>query len=700
MRQTLWTLATLLSHWRRHPANLATLLVGLAIATALWSGVQALNDHARKSYASAAAAVSGADARALVSTRGGLFAQDLYIKLRLAGWKVSPVLEGTVRVGEKSVRIIGVEPLTLPRGAQLASLREGEGIADFLKSPGLGFAAAETLAEIGEGAKTERGLSLPPLRALDAAPAGALIVDIGVAQILLDRPERLSRLMLDAKGAQPLASIVGDALRLVEPDEDSDLERLTGSFHLNLTAFGLLSFLVGLFIVHASFGLAFEQRLPTIRTLRAVGVSSRALIAAMAFELLALALLAGGAGVGLGYVIARALLPNVAASLDSLYGAQLPERPTLDAGWALSGLAMALLGASSAAAGGLIRTFRLPVLSVARPQAWREAHRRYLRRQALIAGLAFTVAAAALLWGGGLVGGFALIAGGLLGAALGLPVALAGALALGERLAKGPVTRWFWADSRQQLPGLSLALMALLLALSTNIGVGAMVEGFRVTFTRWLDDRLIAEVYFEASDDDAGQRIEAWLAKRPEVEAILPVFRTKTQIAHWPVEVGSLKAHETYSEHFPLLEHDTDVWPRLARGDAVLVSEQLARRLKLGVGDALTYRPKAIIGPRTLSESIRITAIPTDSCASISTRSSVTGRGRARVNFSLRVAPANVEGLIRDLRAEMGPRLVRLVDQAFVKNLSLKIFERTFAVTAALNSLTLTVSAIACWRSC
>ena len=157
MRQTLWTLATLLSHWRRHPANLATLLVGLAIATALWSGVQALNDHARKSYASAAAAVSGADARALVSTRGGLFAQDLYIKLRLAGWKVSPVLEGTVRVGDKSLRVIGVEPLTLPRGARLASLREGEGIADFLKSPGLGFAAPETLARNRRGREDRAG---------------------------------------------------------------------------------------------------------------------------------------------------------------------------------------------------------------------------------------------------------------------------------------------------------------------------------------------------------------------------------------------------------------------------------------------------------------------------------------------------------------------------------------------------------------
>ena len=104
-----------------------------------------------------AAAVSGADVRALVSARGGLFAQDLYIKLRLAGWKVSPVLEGTLRIGDKALRVIGVEPLTLPRGARLASLREGEGIAYLLKPPGLGFAAPETLAEIGERAKTERG---------------------------------------------------------------------------------------------------------------------------------------------------------------------------------------------------------------------------------------------------------------------------------------------------------------------------------------------------------------------------------------------------------------------------------------------------------------------------------------------------------------------------------------------------------------
>ncbi len=45
MKRALWTLAVLLSHWRRHPMQLATLLIGLISATALWSGVQALNQQ-------------------------------------------------------------------------------------------------------------------------------------------------------------------------------------------------------------------------------------------------------------------------------------------------------------------------------------------------------------------------------------------------------------------------------------------------------------------------------------------------------------------------------------------------------------------------------------------------------------------------------------------------------------------------------
>ncbi|CAH2408876.1 hypothetical protein MES5069_740029 [Mesorhizobium escarrei] len=74
-----------------------------------------------------------------------------------------------------------------------------------------------------------------------------------------------------------------------------------------------------------------------------------------------------------------------------------------------------------------------------------------------------------------------------------LPLVLTGILHLGSRLARGPLAEWFWADTRQQLPGLSLALMALLLALAANVGVSTMVGSFRLTFSGWLDQRLASE---------------------------------------------------------------------------------------------------------------------------------------------------------------------------------------------------------------
>src|SRR4028118_637539 len=113
--------------------------------------------------------------------------------------------------------------------------------------------------------------------------------------------------------------------------------------------------------------------------------------------------------------------------------------------------------------------------------------------------------------------GFVIMGGLLLGAALLLPLILSKALSLGQRWADRPLAVWFWADSRQQLPGLSLALMALLLALAVNVGVGTMVEGFRKTFVQWLDQRLAAEIYFDASSYEQAQAVKQWLEKRPEV---------------------------------------------------------------------------------------------------------------------------------------------------------------------------------------
>ena len=150
----------------------------------------------------------------------------------------------------------------------------------------------------------------------DGLAPDTLLVDIGVAQSALGMTGKVSRLLLDPDAHAdklPLADVAGTSLRVVAAVEESDLARLTDSFHLNLTAFGFLAFFVGLFIVHSAIGLAFEQRLGTMRTMRALGTSSRTLTAMLLAELLSLALIAGAIGVVCGYLIAGALIPDVAA---------------------------------------------------------------------------------------------------------------------------------------------------------------------------------------------------------------------------------------------------------------------------------------------------------------------------------------------------------------------------------------------------
>ena len=136
MTRMIWILAVLLSHWRRHPMQLATLLIGLISATALWSGVQALNQQARSSYDRAAATFGGARTATLVGRNGASFPQQLFVDLRRAGWPVSPVVEGRVQVGGRSLRLLGIEPVTLPASVGNAPAIGKAGLQPFLTPPG------------------------------------------------------------------------------------------------------------------------------------------------------------------------------------------------------------------------------------------------------------------------------------------------------------------------------------------------------------------------------------------------------------------------------------------------------------------------------------------------------------------------------------------------------------------------------------
>ncbi|MGQ0680880.1 FtsX-like permease family protein [Bradyrhizobium sp.] len=701
MRRALWTLATLLSHWRRHPMQLSTLLIGLISATALWSGVQALNQQARQSYDRAAAMFGGTRTAMLVEKDGKAIPQSLFADLRRAGWPVSPVVEGRIQIGGRSFRLLGIEPMTLPGEVGNApTVARGE-FAAFITPPGQMLAAPETLSSLrlAEGAQpsANNGMQLPPLRLQQSLVPDVLVVDIGMAQQILGTPGQVSRLLLGkAKGKRAsLQSVAGYRLRLVEPDAETDLERLTDSFHLNLTAFGLLSFFVGLFIVNSAVGLAFEQRLPMLRTLRSCGVSARMLNTVLVVEQIAFALAAGIAGLVCGYFIAAALLPDVAASLRGLYGAAIPGQLTLKSEWWLAGIAISVIGALAASAASLIKAARLSVLASAQPQAWQQAQRRWLQWQSAAALLIFAIAAGFLWFGDSLLAGFAVLAALMLGAALALPPILERVLALGERGAEKPLARWFWADSRQQLSGLSLALMALLLALAVNVGVATMVESFSRTFLIWLDGRLASDVYVFAKDDRQASEIKTWLRGRSEVQAILPTGRADVQIAGQPIEIFGIVDHTTYREHWPLLEAVPNAWVRLRPGNTAFISEQLARRLKLSIGDRIDV--PAAVGDWPL-DIAGIYADYGNPKGQITVNYAALTRyfpQLPQTRFGLRVEPSQIPVLISALREKFSLDERAIADQAAVKAESKRIFNRTFAVTTALNAFTLGVAGIA-----
>jgi putative ABC transport system permease protein len=234
-----------------------------------------------------------------------------------------------------------------------------------------------------------------------------------------------------------------------------------------------------------------------------------------------------------------------------------------------------------------------------------------------------------------------------------------------------------------------------LLALAVNVGVGTMVESFSRTFLVWLDGRLAADVYVNAANEAQATEIRAWLRGRPEVDAVLPGGRADTQFGGAPIEVLGLADHATYRDNWPLLQSADNAWTKLRPGDACLASEQLARRLKLAIGDRIEVPTSGGNWP------LQIVGIYADYG---------NPKGQIAVNFAaltrhfpeipltrlgLRVASPKIPALVAALQEKFALDDRNVADQATMKADSTRIFNRTFSVTAALNAFTLGVAGIA-----
>ncbi|QID18350.1 ABC transporter permease [Nitrogeniibacter mangrovi] len=702
-----WALRALLSHYWRHPWQSVFLLAGLVAGVGLWSAVQVINSHARASYAQADR-ILGAQAAYWIRARdGGGIDPDDYIALRRAGFReVFPLLQARVSTADdQPLYLIATDLMALPGAMRAGGAGAAVDWLALIQPPYEAWFPAQVADELGVTAGTRLllrdGRRLPPARIASRSGQGRQIfMDLGAAFHVLGS-RRLSSLAvstIDPARRARLEAALPAGLHLEPNRQRLDLTELTRSLHTHLTAMSLLSFAVGLFIVFNAVRFSLWYRRPTLRNLRLMGVSLRLIAVAIGVETLLWSGVGTAAGLLAGWGISHALLPSVSASLQNLYGAVVGAQLLLSARTVLLAWSLTLVGLVVALAWPLWLQLRGQVLAAGSAAAGWQADVR-ARRHLLWGALALALAALGVQRVMDSVAmGFVLLALVLFAAAWALPALLAGAHGLvARRAGRGALrTRWVLSDGWAQLPALRTAMMALLLALTANLGVETLVGSFRTALSDWMDQRIGADVYVNSPRLDVGALVDAgsrggWLAHAHARIGVLTRWHDR------PTRVLGMDVSAPDMARLPLADAEADALARWrasgAGGEALILANEQAHYLGgLVLGD--TVRLETDRGPATF----RVAGFFHDYGNALfqfylpKARMRALWPDAAPFGTALWLAPGADRPVVEAALQRAGAAPGEWIDQGDIKRLSLNIFERTFAMTAAMNTLTLLVA--------
>lgn len=721
-------------HALHRPLQSILLVAGVALGVAVVVAIDLANESALAAFNLSTEAVSGRATHRIVGGAEGLD-EALYVRLRtdpaIDARASAPVVEGYVTVAElggRPMTLLGLDPFAEPpfraffdAGGALPT----EALGALLAVPGTVLVAADVAAEAGVaagGALTAdvagRPVRLTVAAVLDPpddlsrrALAGLVLADIATAQEVLGRVGRLDRIDLvfpegGTAGLDALSAALppGAAIEAAS-DQQAAVAGMTDAFRLNLTALSLLALLVGMFLIFNTVRFSVVRRRRTLATLRALGVTGGELFGAVLIEAALLGALGAALGVALGVVLGRGAVALVTRTINDLYFVVT----VTDVAVAPLGLARgAALGVAAALVAALLPAWeatRVPPVTALRRSSQEAAARRGVPR-ALAGALALLGAGGAVL---AVPGGSALL--GLLGLgavvmafALTAPAVTLGLMALVARLTRrlGIVARMAPRDVARALSRTAVAAAALMVALCVSIGVSVMVGSFRSTVERWMADTLRADV-FVSGRSTGGPRVAggfepglaAELGALPEVAGL---YTARAATLRSP-DLGHIDAtafaEDVAGDTRPYLDaigSPADV-ARAMDGGAVAISEPLARRHGLRVGDVLTL--SADDGPRAFP----VAAVFYDygsERGQIYLRDAVYRDGWADDRLSA-VALTLRPGVDADaFAAALGTRLSdRGVDVRSNRGLRaevLRVFDQAFAITTALQLLAIVVA--------
>jgi putative ABC transport system permease protein len=439
------------------------------------------------------------------------------------------------------------------------------------------------------------------------------VLDIASAQVHFGKLGRLDRVdVLLRPGAAPeqVAMHLRDRLPAgidVERPEarNAQVEQMLGSFQLNLFVLSLIALFVGAFLVYNTMAVSVVRQRRQIGILRSLGMSRTGILLTVVGEGVAIGLLGSLLGAALGVLLAQRTLHAVTITVSSLYAFIVPEALSLPPAAILRAILSGLGVALAASVVPALDATRVPPCEDLAPVAMERRHRP--SRLAAV-GAVFLVITLGLTQLGPVAGrplfGYAAALTLLLGAILLCPLllqtfqrslqaTLRGSRLVAVRLAVGNLGRALRRNS--------VTVAAMAVALSMLVSVSAMIASFRQTVEVWIDQTIRADLYVSRT----GRLVKGADARLPA--DLLPRIRGVPGVTDADAFRG-LRLRDGQGGQFLVGASDFDVMARrgrlpFRRGDSartlqnalardeVIVSETFAERYRLAEGDEVRLRP-------------------------------------------------------------------------------------------------------------
>jgi len=555
---------------------------------------------------------------------------------------------------------------------------------------------------------------------LGQASGDLVLLDLATATTVLRRTGNLDRILIDL----PAGANRGDIdeweklLRAALPEglsvarEGSQTEenrRMLAAFRWNLRVLSYVSLAVGAFLIYNTISVSVVRRRSEIGILRALGVTRGGILAGFLGEAAALGLLGSLVGVVMGRLMATGAVKMVATTVTSLYVSSRPG--AIEMGWSEVWVAVAVgvgISVLSALSPAWEASRVAPVEAMARGRIEHKARLQSIRNlliAAVFAAGAFIASRQEPIGGKPIFGYLAAVL--LLAAsASAIPSLVAGissALAAVVRAVFGVEAFLAARSLAGSLRRTSVLVGALSTALAVLVAVGIMVGSFRETVLVWMDDRLQADLYVRPAGSGGTDRhptmspeIPKDLAKLPEVEAIDTLRAYEISYGGLPVTLGGMEAR--IAAHYgkrPLLSgaRPRDVWPKLVGSDSVLVSEPFANKHHVHAGDTLLLPlGEARIPFRVLDVYYDYT----------NERGFILMDSGTLLKYLPDTGPSNLAVYLKpgvpaeqgqtSVQAALAGRKVLLASNRTLRGEAIRIFDRTFAITYALEAVAIFVA--------